>query len=334
MKTLLVLGAGGLVGSHAAPYLKQKYDRLIGVDEQGIRSEFYDIKLNCSIDLGLNVGGESGVVDCLILAAARTDWGTSKAEYVRCNVSMMEAYIEWHKSLPVSQRPRTLLVSSIAVYGESNYIETAEPMPNQVYGQTKYLGEKLLQEYCDKTGSEFFIVRPAAIYGATDISVIGIDRWLDNNTVRMIRAIDRNRFFLIHGHDGRKSLANLDDFSYFLSEVLSLRDWRECDTNVLNFADRGGATAGQLALLAGSLLDRKVISVPYCIAFVGCFLGSLLSVVGVHVPYTLKRLKTFGSSTEASTSLLIKFRAVHKMRNSVEMIDGFSAFVEDVRRLG
>ena len=333
MKTLLVLGAAGLVGSHAAKALKSKYDRLIGVDEKEIRSPYYDEKVRCSIDQGLEVRDDITVDDCLILAAARTDWGTSDAEYVRCNVKMMESFIDWHKSLSKDRRPRVLLVSTIGVYGNSKFVETEHPTPNQVYGRTKFKGENLLSTYCQKASCDFFIVRPAAIYGATDVSVIGRARWFDNNTVRMVRAIQRGRFFLVNGHDGIKSLAHLDDFSYFLSELLSISNWSEFDLRVVNFADRGSSSAGELAKVASEILGKKVITVPYSIAFIGCFFGSVLSSLGIAFPYTLKRLGTFGSSTQANTERLCDLRAKNRMRTPIMMNEGFKDFVRHMREM-
>jgi len=58
------------------------------------------------------------------------------------------------------------------VYGdfESGVTEDVECHPQGQYGIMKYMGEKLVEDYARRTGMEYVIIRPSAVYGEWDVN--------------------------------------------------------------------------------------------------------------------------------------------------------------------
>ena len=68
---------------------------------------------------------------------------------------------------------RFVYASSSMIYGDFQYCPADEDhpkVPKDVYGGTKYAGEVLTQAFGRRFGIEYTIVRPSAVYGATDVN--------------------------------------------------------------------------------------------------------------------------------------------------------------------
>jgi len=67
---------------------------------------------------------------------------------------------------------RFVYISSSMVYGnfESGVTEDAVCNPQGQYGIMKYMGEKLVEDYARRTGMEYVIIRPSAVYGEWDVN--------------------------------------------------------------------------------------------------------------------------------------------------------------------
>jgi nucleoside-diphosphate-sugar epimerase len=66
---------------------------------------------------------------------------------------------------------RFLYISSSMVYGDFEHDVTEDSVCNPIgqYGIFKLMGEKLVQDYSRRTGIEYVIVRPSAVYGELDV---------------------------------------------------------------------------------------------------------------------------------------------------------------------
>lgn len=66
---------------------------------------------------------------------------------------------------------RFVYISSSMVYGDFTEVvtETSPCNPIGQYGIMKYMGEKLVEDYARRTGMEYVIIRPSAVYGEWDI---------------------------------------------------------------------------------------------------------------------------------------------------------------------
>jgi len=66
---------------------------------------------------------------------------------------------------------RLVYISSSMVYGdfEDDVLEDAECNPQGQYGIMKLAGESIVKDYARRTGMEYVIIRPSAVYGPLDV---------------------------------------------------------------------------------------------------------------------------------------------------------------------
>ena len=96
-----------------------------------------------------------------------------------------------------------VLVSSVAVYGEGDEARTEASacVPSGPYAQSKWQAELRALEIAHKHGMRLTILRLATLYGEGD----------PGNVARLMRWIDRGRFFWIGDGSNMKSLVHRDD---------------------------------------------------------------------------------------------------------------------------
>jgi nucleoside-diphosphate-sugar epimerase len=97
-----------------------------------------------------------------------------------------------------------VLLSSVSVYepGGGDLDERARPVrPDSPYGESKAAAERRAVEIAQGSGMGLTILRLATVYGEGD----------PGNVVRLIRSIDRGRFFWIGSGQNQKSLIHRDD---------------------------------------------------------------------------------------------------------------------------
>jgi nucleoside-diphosphate-sugar epimerase len=97
-----------------------------------------------------------------------------------------------------------ILISSVSVYGAATpgiCDENAPCHPIGIYARSKYHAERRAIEIANKSGIALTILRLATLYGEGD----------PGNVRRLIRALDRGRFFWIGDGGNRKSLLYKED---------------------------------------------------------------------------------------------------------------------------
>ncbi len=110
-----------------------------------------------------------------VIAAVRPDWVINCAAYTQVDKAESEPDLAWRINAEAvgaiaraarSSGGRMLQISTDFVFDGSKtspYVETDQPAPINVYGQTKYQGEQLAQQYCD----DVIILRSAWVFGAS-----------------------------------------------------------------------------------------------------------------------------------------------------------------------
>lgn len=172
----LILGAAGFIGRHAARALATRGYEIVGIGhghwtanearEYGIHRWINaDITLDTLSSLAL-----PGPVDCVLHCAGSGAVAYSYAEpwqdFQRATVTTAAA-LEWIRN-QAGQRPRLVLVSSAAVYGDqgdTDAMETSVRSPISPYGFHKLSAETMCESY-----SRFFevpvsVVRLFSVYG-------------------------------------------------------------------------------------------------------------------------------------------------------------------------
>ena len=100
---------------------------------------------------------------------------------------------------------RFVYISSSMVYGNfsSGVNETTSCNPQGQYAILKYMGEKLVQDYARRTGMEYVIIRPSAVYGENDVE--------DRVVSKFIVAALRGEVLRVHGANEILDFTHVDD---------------------------------------------------------------------------------------------------------------------------
>ena len=175
MKTILITGASGFVGSALL-----KHFNGVGCYNivAGLRRGFPDMPAGvegCHIG---DIGSENAWiktlsnVDIVIHAAARNHVMNEAvtdplAEFRQVNV---EGTLNLARQAAFAGVKRFIFISSVKVHGETNPLESsfteADPCnPKEPYAVSKYEAEQGVTEIAEETGMEFVVVRPPLIYG-------------------------------------------------------------------------------------------------------------------------------------------------------------------------
>ena len=77
---------------------------------------------------------------------------------------------------------RFVYISSSMVYGdfENDITEDAVCNPQGLYGIMKYQGEQIVRDYARRTGMEYVIIRPSAVYGEWDVEDRVVSKFMLN----------------------------------------------------------------------------------------------------------------------------------------------------------
>lgn len=181
MKTYLVTGCAGFIGSHLVEALLDQGDAVVGIDSFTDYYSRYDKELNTwefaddpnfelvELDLATEplesvVEGVHGVFHLAAQPGVRGSWGATFAHYARDNVVATQRVLE----AALTVRTRVVWASSSSVYGNAEAHPTREdarPRPISPYGVTKLTCEHLADAYAQSFGLDHVALRYFTVYG-------------------------------------------------------------------------------------------------------------------------------------------------------------------------
>lgn len=161
---LLVLGAGGLLGSNVIQAGRERAEKVVGTYRSGepsVDAELYHLELP---DLeGFSTIREAVEPEVVVNCAAMTDVDRCEERPDQARAVNATAPHELARSCDDADVSFVHVSTDYVFDGESSgtYSESAEPNPIQRYGETKLEGERLVRD----AHSQPLIVRPSFIYG-------------------------------------------------------------------------------------------------------------------------------------------------------------------------
>jgi nucleoside-diphosphate-sugar epimerase len=182
MKTVLVTGASGFVGSHAAEALAAGGWRVRGLMRSTSSRRWLEpLAASGALEYALGDVGDAAALaraatgcDAIVHAAGITN-ASRLALYHEVNVAGTRRVLAAARDAGV---PRFLYVSSLAAAGPSPegviQDETRPPVPVSAYGHSKLEGERVV--LTERGAVEAVIVRPPAVYGPRDTDVLTLVR--------------------------------------------------------------------------------------------------------------------------------------------------------------
>jgi nucleoside-diphosphate-sugar epimerase len=188
MKTLIT-GAAGFIGHNVIDMLKQRNVDCFGIDT---RTDYGFIpkkelsylmsgrtkKSNYS-PLVIDICDEEKIksyigtfdIKCIVHLASFPRQKVVAQNPALASQVMTTGLINLLEAASIFKVKRFVYISSSMVYGdfESGVTEDAVCNPQGQYGIMKYMGEKLVEDYARRTGMEYVIIRPSAVYGEWDV---------------------------------------------------------------------------------------------------------------------------------------------------------------------
>jgi UDP-glucuronate 4-epimerase len=196
MRTVLVTGCAGFIGSHVAEACLAGGDRVLGVDSL---NDYYDVARKlANVDLLQHLDGFEFVKADIAAAArelvdgvdvvfheagqpgVRESWREKFADYLSCNVAATQQLLE---AALAARIPRVVFASSSSVYGDARGYPVDEnelPRPLSPYGVTKLAAEHLCSVYAESFGLSVVSLRYFSVYGERQRPDMAIHRLIDS----------------------------------------------------------------------------------------------------------------------------------------------------------
>lgn len=224
MKTALVTGAAGFIGSHLTERLLREGYEVLGIDSYTdyYPREIKDANLAAarrnrkfkliegdinSMELIKPLQRAEFVFHLAAQPGVRPSWGRSFHRYVMDNIMATQTLLEACKGAKIR---KFIYASSSSVYGDAEGLPTPEdaaPSPVSPYGATKLAAEHLCQLYQRNFGVPTVVLRYFTVYGPRQRPDMAFNKF--------ILAIERGRAMEVLG-DGSQSR----DFT-FVGDVVS-----------------------------------------------------------------------------------------------------------------
>lgn len=214
---ILTIGSEGNIGKELVKYLNEKGHSVIECDiKPGWRKNYYQADINIPIDLFEIFANEKpDVVYLLAAMVSRVTCEASSGLAIETNLVGLNNIIQLCKKF----NSKLVYFSTSEVYGNNQGIldeDVTIPQPNNRYGLTKYLGEKIVQYEAQFNGLRAVAVRPFMFYHE--------DETRGDHRSAMIRFIEGlSSFNQIEVHVGsERAWLHLDDAVIALEKVMYL----------------------------------------------------------------------------------------------------------------
>jgi UDP-glucose 4-epimerase len=171
---VVILGNSGFIGSS----LERDLREVGGIQVEGLNSSDLDLSVKESPEKLAKILNE----ETILFIFSRSRKKQNKIDGFHNNILIDQNIARCLEKTPVK---KCLYFSSISVYGEaatnSAITENTPVDPSNLYGITKYAGEKILQVTAQKAGFPLLVLRCCKVYGPgnTDIISYGPDQFIN-----------------------------------------------------------------------------------------------------------------------------------------------------------
>ena len=310
MKSLLITGIHGFVGTNLVKALKDHYDiyglDIISPEQDGvIRTLSWDDLENNRIPR----------VDAIIHLAGKAHDTKNKSAadvYFKVNTDLTKKIFDYftaHKSIE-----RFIFFSSVKaavdkVPGEI-LTEDVTPCPVGPYGESKVRAEEyILEQLNDKpaayNGRDVIIMRPCMIHGPGN----------KGNLNLLYGVISKGIPWPLGAFDNRRTFTSIDNLTFVIGRILS----SHVESGIYNMADDEALSTNELIRVMCKAMDKKarIIKLPRGIINASARIGDVL-----HLPLNTFRLDKLTESYVVSNDKIKKALGIDRM--PVRAYDGLT----------
>jgi nucleoside-diphosphate-sugar epimerase len=197
-KIALIIGSKGNVGKKLADKLRQKKYKVLESDiVPGWSKNYYMADINNPVDLLKAFDHRPNVVFLLSAMVSRVTCEQAKSLTINTNLAGMNNVVQLCKKF----KSKLVFFSTSEVYGPTLKMMTEKekfPNPNNFYGLSKLLGEKIIEYEVKNFGLKAVILRPFMIYDEDE--VVGEHR---SAMIRFASNLSKNKSIEVHKNSYR-----------------------------------------------------------------------------------------------------------------------------------
>lgn len=244
---VLVIGSSGFVGSHLEPMLTSMGVQMVRFDLYPDPHGDHPTHIGDVRDVGALIEAMEGCTAVLNLAAAHHDFGIGTATFESVNVGGARAVCAAMEHHGITN---LCFYSSVAVYGEHDTPpdEHTACAPVNDYGRTKLAAEAIYRDWEAAGDRRALIVRPAVVFGPRNYA----------NLYKLIRQIDRRRFFPVGPGTNRKSMCYVPNLVQAIAYLWGAPPRQPAgEDEVYNYADKPDLASKDVIAQVYGALGRK-----------------------------------------------------------------------------
>lgn len=272
IKKVLLTGGAGYIGSHTNRYLRKIGLKTVVLDDLSdghvesvgnelVIGDFGDKK---TLDTIFNENKIDGVVHFAAFASV-PDSVFHPSRYYKNNVTNMQTLLDACVEHGVKN---FVFSSSAATFGNPQYVPMDEMHPQKPinpYGMTKFIGERLLQDYERAYGLKYVAFRYFCAAGDSEDSLIGEAHNPETHLIPvMVKAALSGNPFSVYGTDYHtrdgsciRDFVHVDDLA--CAHYLGLKHlWDGKNSDIFNLGSNEGYTVLEMVSALERVLGRKV----------------------------------------------------------------------------
>lgn len=258
MKSILLIGFNGFVGSHIEKFL-------LSTPEYTVTTLGRNNKSNIIVDFAHRVPKLPNIYDVVIHAAGKAHClpktESEKQEFYQVNVVGTQNILN---GLKISGLPKSFVyISSVSVYGQDSGSRIDENTPLNAldpYGRSKIESEKIVTEWCCLNNVVCTILRLPLIVGTNAPGNLGA----------MINGIQKGYYLNVAGGNAKKSMVLVEDVAESIIKASLIG-------GIYNLTDGYHPTLAELSnYISVQLGISKPLSIPLWLAKIIAKLGDLI----------------------------------------------------------
>jgi len=294
-KTILILGAAGLLGSIISQKLSKSYD-IIGFSHKKnqnkniIKSDYniFSSKEDSFLkkaDIIINCIGEN----------------SDEAKMKKINMNILKKIAV--KINQYKKKKTFIHISTCGVYGslaDSLINEETIPKPKTKYSQTKYEGEEILKHVLKKY-TKLIILRPSQVIGIT----------MKNTSLKKLyNFINKKLFFFVNNKSAIFSYIFADDLIIVINKLIKLKKHQNITYNVSN-----KITYERLVKIIQNSLNQKFYYPTINPLFIKLIIYIFNNILKIKIPITSKTLHSLMAETTFKSVKIKKDLKITKFIN-------------------
>ena len=312
MKSIVIFGGCGFIGSFFAQYLIEKYhvtkvylyDReLISAKKCTFREKIIEsypeiVTVGGDVMKPINWIPEESIDLVANFAAVHREPGHEEYEYYECNLLGAE-------NVCAAERVKCnniIFSSSIAPYGPSERTrdERSIPVPTTPYGGSKLAAEKIHQIWQAKqTERQLVIVRPGVVFGPGE----------GGNVSRLIKAVRKRYFFYMANRDTRKAGIYVKELCIAMMWVFNSEKAKAEGVSLVNMSMNPGPSIEEYvnSIARVARIEVWIPSVPRVLLFfIAYSIDFFAKPLGIKHPFSPVRIKKLIHSNNILPTYLVE----------------------------